>query len=203
MNATVLDDEQLDALLRRAEEPTGSPTARELLNELWAQRLDDTPAEQAALPAAERLGTELSESEVDVGALVRRVQRIGRVLTEHTLSDGALDLADAQRVQLLADEAVARAAAALEQARHRRREAWLAYLTHELKNPLNTVLNAVWLLREHRDAPNADRFLELAERAVRKLEGTIKEVRALHRNALSSPPVRDRNLLSGAPPANK
>lgn len=200
MNATTLDDTQLDELLRRADEPVGSQAARALLGELWAQRHGDAPVAQAALPAAERLGAELGESEVGVDALVRRVQRLGRALAEYTLSDGALDLADAQRVQLLADEAVARAAAALEQARHRRREAWLAYLTHELKNPLNTVLNAVWLLREHPDAPNAPRFLELAERAVRRLEGTIKEVRALHRNAQSPPPVRDRNLIPGAPP---
>src|SRR5437870_2484275 len=51
------------------------------------------------------------------------------------------------RLRKDAIEAVARAVAGWEQQRRDRREAWLSFLVHDLKNPLNTVLNALWLLR--------------------------------------------------------
>ena len=42
------------------------------------------------------------------------------------------------------------------------------------------MLNALWLLRERgADAPQAARFIELAERAVKKLEERIRDLKAL------------------------
>jgi hypothetical protein len=66
-----------------------------------------------------------------------------------------------------------------------------------MKNPLNTILNALWLLRERRDASNADRFLDLAERAVKRLEATLKEMRDLHSKAAQPVPIKE------APPPPK
>ena len=79
-----------------------------------------------------------------------------------------------------------------------RRDAWLAFLVHEVKNPLNNVLNAIWLLREValRGEPTAERFLALAERAVRRIEALVGEVRDLQQKAESPPP---RSGAPGAP----
>jgi signal transduction histidine kinase len=88
------------------------------------------------------------------------------------------------------EEAVVQALHAYENARHQRRQAWLAYLTHELKNPLNTILNALWLLREKgEDKVQARRFLELAERGARRIEVLVREVRQLDEKMALVPPI--------------
>jgi hypothetical protein len=50
------------------------------------------------------------------------------------------------------------------------------------------------LLREHPGAPNADRFLDLANRGVRRIESTLKELRDLQNRMAAPPPVPERLL---------
>jgi signal transduction histidine kinase len=69
---------------------------------------------------------------------------------------------------------------ALESERQVRRRAQLSYLVHELKNPLNTIVNALWLLRERGAITDPNRrFLELAERGAERLEVRLQGLRQL------------------------
>ncbi len=120
---------------------------------------------------------------------VREVLRLGRALVEQGEDSGRLDAAGARRLGALVDEAAAQVAESIEAARRGRRQAWLSFLVHEVKNPLNTVLNALWLLREKGSDPvQAARFIELAERAVKRLEQRAKDVRQLDETLTNPPP---------------
>ena len=165
-----------------------APLVEPLLRELWEARHADTPAEAARLSAVDGMGVAFVERGVPVSGAVRAVLTAGRALVELCESQEKLDAASARRLSALVDEAALRLAAGIEAARRTRRQQWLSFLTHELKNPLNTVLNALWLLREKgSDAKQAARFLELAERAVRRLEGRVKEVRELDEQLVTPP----------------
>ena len=84
----------------------------------------------------------------------------------------------------------------IEAGRTSRRGAWLSFLGHELKNPLNTMLNALWLLKERgADAPQAARFIELAERAVKKLEERIRDLKSFDQQLGALPPGWEGGLL--------
>jgi len=88
-------------------------------------------------------------------------------------------------------EAVAHAVAGWEEQRRDRREAWLSHLVHDLKNPLNTVLNALWLLRGKLEArEDVTKLLGMVERAARKIESGLTDVRDLERRHVTSPPAR-------------
>ena len=96
----------------------------------------------------------------------------------------------------LVDRAAVEVGRAIESGRGSRRGAWLSFLSHELKNPLNTMLNALWLLRERgADAPQAARFIELAERAVKKLEDRIRDLKTLDQQLAALPPGWEGRLL--------
>ena len=85
------------------------------------------------------------------------------------------------------------AVAGWEEQRRKRREQWLSFLVHDLKNPLNTVLNALWLLRsklEGRD--DVTKLLAMVERAARKMEADLGDVRDLERLHIAGPPVRKK-----------
>jgi signal transduction histidine kinase len=160
-----------------------------LLAELWAARNLDAPASSAQLSEVEPLGAVFLARGVAPSQAVRLALISGRALIENAEHIGELDPAGARRLGALVDEAAARTAAAVEQARRAKRQQWLSYLVHELKNPLNTVLNALWLLREKGSDPKqAARFLELAERAVKRLEGRCRDVRELDEDLLHPPP---------------
>jgi signal transduction histidine kinase len=93
------------------------------------------------------------------------------------------------RFARLGHEAARRATAAWERQRQDRRERWLSYLVHDLKNPLNTVLNAVWLLRSRLgNASDLERLLAMVERAGRRIEVLLVEVRALERRSVEGLP---------------
>src|SRR4051794_27782385 len=160
-----------------------------LLTELWGARNLDAPATTVQLTQLEALGMAFLERGVAPSQAVRLVLSGGRALIENAEHIGELDPAGARRLSALVDEAAARTAAAVEAARRTKRQQWLSYLVHELKNPLNTVLNALWLLREKGSDPKqAARFLELAERAVKRLEGRCRDVRELDEDLLQPPP---------------
>ena len=175
----------------RSQEPDGENHALldPLFRELWQARSGDEPPDSAQLSSIDTLGAALMERGVPVSAAVRMVLTDGRLMVEVGEHDGTLDAVGARRLGALIDEAAARIAAAVEHARRGRRQTWLAYLVHELKNPLNTVLNALWLLREKGSDPQqAARFLELAERAVRRLEVRTRDVRELDEQLMTPPP---------------
>jgi signal transduction histidine kinase len=129
-------------------------------------------------------------------AAVDKVLRTGRALVEIAETGGRLDAAGVARLRQLVDAAAVQVAARIEAGRTGRRAAWLSFLSHELKNPLNTMLNALWLLRERgADAPQAGRFIELAERAVKKLEERIRELKGLDHHIAGLPPGWEGRLV--------
>jgi signal transduction histidine kinase len=90
-------------------------------------------------------------------------------------------------------ESAARAVAGWEEQRRDRREAWLSFLVHDLKNPLNTVLNALWLLRGKLEGrEDIAKLLAMVERAARKIESELVDVRELERRHVDGPPVRKK-----------
>ncbi|HEX2569433.1 MAG TPA: histidine kinase dimerization/phospho-acceptor domain-containing protein [Polyangia bacterium] len=164
-------------LLSQSNSPDNEQT-RALLAELWAAGKEMEP-ESEGFAAAVTIGAAAFEAGEDPGALVDRILRLGSTLADSALQGGALDHSGARRLERAAGRAAAVAVSAYARTGHEHREAWLSFLCHDLKNPLNTLLNALWLIREHRASGNIDRFIELAERAVRRMEGGIKDVRDL------------------------
>ncbi|HZS36409.1 MAG TPA: histidine kinase dimerization/phospho-acceptor domain-containing protein [Polyangia bacterium] len=160
-----------------------------LAREIWELRHQDAPPSGQRLRAAEALGPAYLERGAAPSAAVRQVLRVGREMVEQAEQGGLTDAAGARRLGALVDEAAAQVAQSVEAARRARRQSWLSFLVHEVKNPLNTVLNALWLLREKgADPVQAARFIDLAERAVRRLEGRAKDVRQLDEQLTTPPP---------------
>jgi signal transduction histidine kinase len=158
-----------------------------LYRELWARREDH--ARNLQLTATDGVGAAYVARALPASMAVAHVLAGGRALVELGESQGLLDGAGARRLGAIVDEATVQVAAAVEKARRARRQQWLSFLAHELKNPLNTVLNALWLLRERgSDKAAAARFVELAERAVKRLEARIADVRALDDQLAAAPP---------------
>jgi signal transduction histidine kinase len=163
-------------------------TLAPLFGELWQEREQQLPRD-ARMPSTETVGQAYQSRGQAASLAVGHVLLGGRALVEVAEGAGALDAAGARRMQALVDEAAVQVAAAVEKARRARRAQWLSFLAHELKNPLNTILNALWLLRERGgDKKTAGRFVELAERAVKRIEGRIGDMRALDEQLLSAPP---------------
>ncbi len=159
-----------------------------LFDELWAQR-ELQLARVARFASAEALADSYVQRGQPASTAVAHVLASGRALIELAESAGRVDAAGGRRLQTLLDEAAVQVAAAVEKARRGRRGQWLSFLAHELKNPLNTILNALWLLRERGgDKKTAGRFVELAERAVKRIEGRIADMRSLDERLLSPPP---------------
>jgi signal transduction histidine kinase len=163
-------------------------TLEPLLQELWSER-EQQLARDAHFRSAEKIGAFYQQRAQAASTAVGHVLLGGRALVEVAEGSKFLDAAGARRLQMLVDEAAVQVAAAVEKARRARRQQWLSFLSHELKNPLNTILNALWLLRERgSDKNSAGRFVELAERAVKRIEGRIADMRALDEQLLVAPP---------------
>jgi len=172
-----------------AQTSDGAAVLEPLLHELWTSRERDTLPANVRFAAAEALGAKFLEAGTPPSSAVRLVLTAGRSLVEVAEGRKHVDGAGARRLGALVDEAAAQVAAAIEHARGQKRQQWLSYLVHELKNPLNTVLNALWLLREKGSDPKQSaRFLDLAERAVRRLEARTKDVRELDEQLVNPPP---------------
>jgi signal transduction histidine kinase len=159
-----------------------------LFEELWAQRERQLPRE-ARFGSAERIGERYVRCGQPASTAIAHVLAGGRALIELAQSAARLDAEGGRRLQGLVDEAAIQVALGVEKARRARRSQWLSYLAHELKNPLNTILNALWLLRERGgDKKTAGRFVELAERAVKRIEARIIDMRALDEHLVAAPP---------------
>lgn len=175
--------------LQKRNVPTADDALLEpLVRELWIRATDDKSID-APLDAVEEVALAFVERLQPASLAVEQVLRAGRALVEIGEGTERLDAAGVARLRQLVDRAAVDVGRAIESGRGGRRGAWLSFLSHELKNPLNTMLNALWLLRERgADAPQAARFIELAERAVKKLEERIRDLKALDQQLGALPP---------------
>ena len=186
---STLTDERLATALAQLPSPDEHMAA--VARELWALSDSSMRIEEAEFPAAVAAGAAAFLAGDDPATLVRRIHRVGAGLGALV---GAQPNGAALRLREVTEEAVAQACSAMARAGRERREAWLSFLCHDIKNPLNTVFNALWLIREHKGGGNTARFLDLAERAVRRMEADIKDIRELQQKERSLPRSRaDRN----------
>ncbi|HXU70960.1 MAG TPA: histidine kinase dimerization/phospho-acceptor domain-containing protein [Polyangia bacterium] len=183
-------------LQKRGDELADDAVLEPLIRELWVRAAEDGPITEARFESIEDVAFAFVERLQPASVAVERVLRAGRALVEIGEGTERLDAAGVGRLRHLVDRAAIEIARSIEQGRGNRRGAWLSFLSHELKNPLNTMLNALWLLRERgADAPQAARFIELAERAVKKLEERIQDVRALDQQLAGLPPGWEGRLV--------
>jgi signal transduction histidine kinase len=193
--------ERMNSTLKRYG-ASGSEALQSLMAELWGLRVEKTPPDRVVLHASLALGEYYLNRGCPPSGAVREVLQLGRALVDDARGRGELDAEGAARLRALVDEAAVQTARAVELARRARRQSWLAFLVHELKNPLNTVLNALWLLREKgADKTQAARFIELAERAVRRLESHARDVRQLDEELLTPPAGWQPQPQKGRAPA--
>ena len=167
-----------------------------LIRELWIRAAEGGAAGDARFDSIDDVAFAFVERLQPPSAAVERVLQAGRALVEIGEGTERLDSAGVARLRQLVDRAAVEVGRAIESGRGSRRGAWISFLSHELKNPLNTMLNALWLLRERgADAPQAARFIELAERAVKKLEDRIRDMKGLDQHLGALPPGWEGRLL--------
>jgi len=184
-----------DALAERAGDAVDA-ALEPLIRELWVHAAATTPVESAQFESIEDVAVAFVEGLQPASVAVEKVLRAGRALGEVAEGTERLDAAGLTRLRALVDRAAIEVARTIENGRGGRRAAWLSFLSHELKNPLNTMLNALWLLRERgADGAQAARFIELAERAVKKLEERIRDLKTLDQSLRGLPPGWEGKLL--------
>ncbi len=182
-----------DELHKRSGELADDAILEPLIRELWIRAANGS---DARFDSVEEVAFAFIERLQPASLAVEQVLRAGRALVEIAEGTERLDGAAVARLRQLVDRAAVDVGRAIESGRGSRRGAWLSFLSHELKNPLNTMLNALWLLRERgADAPQAARFIELAERAVKKLEDRIRDLKALDQQLNGLPPGWEGRLV--------
>ena len=192
MNAQVSDSDLLEVAHARGEGDetpgmvhTANGVTRAYLEELFTAHA----GEPGEWPRAAALGTEWHQAGGEMSALARVATRLGRDLEGAMEERGELDSAARRRLRIVSDEAVSRALEAFCQAQKSRRDRWLSYFAHEMRNSLNTLVNAHWILRNG-EGKNTGKVSDMAERAVRKLEAYVKEFRELDSQAQKPAPGR-------------
>jgi signal transduction histidine kinase len=182
-------------LQKRGDELADDAVLEPLIRELWLRAADGT-RDDSPFESVEDVAFAFVERLQPASMAVDLVLRAGRALVEIGEGTERLDGAGVARLRVLVDRAAIDVARGIESGRSTRRGAWLSFLGHELKNPLNTILNALWLLKERgADAPQAARFIELAERAVKKLEERIRELKTLDQSLGGLPPGWEGRLI--------
>lgn len=183
-------------LQKRGGEGADDALIEPLMRELWIRAAEGGDGSDARLDSVEDVAFAFVERLQPASAAVEQVLRAGRALVEIGEGTERLDAAAVARLRQLVDRAAVDVGRSIESGRGSRRGAWLSFLSHELKNPLNTMLNALWLLRERgSDAPQAARFIELAERAVKKLEDRIRDLKTLDQQLAGLPPGWEGRLV--------
>ncbi len=134
-------------------------------------------------------GAEWHAAGGELGGLARELSRIARLVDERLREREGTQPEDRRRVREAFDEATARSLEAFSVARRGRRDRWLSFHTHEMRNALNTIVNAHWILKNG-EGKNTDRVFDMAERAVRRLENAVKELRDLETQVLKPAPGR-------------
>jgi hypothetical protein len=133
------------------------------------------------LVSAAALGRQWFLLGLGAGELTRDLMRLGRRAQQV--------LPGSERLARTCDEATAQAIEGFMLGRRTRRDRWLSYLAHEMRNSLNTLVNAVWILRNS-DRSQTHKICDMADRAVRKLETSVAELRELEANTASQAPGR-------------
>ena len=183
-------------LQKRGGEAAGDAMLEPLIRELWIRAGEGGPVADVHFDSIDDVAFAFVERLQPASSAVEQVLRAGRALVEIGEGTERLDAAGVARLRQLVERAAAEVARSIETGRGGRRGAWLSFLSHELKNPLNTILNALWLLRERgSDAPQAARFIELAERAVKKLEDRIRDLKGLDQQLAGLPPGWEGRLV--------
>lgn len=145
---------------------------------------------QDAGPAARDLGRTCAEGGLSAAETARRVLATGRLLEEELDRRSGLDEEKRTRLRALLEDSLAAALEAHDAVRTARRDGWLSFYTHELRNPLNTLVSALWLLRNGNPSQTA-RICDMADRATKKLEGLLKKVRELESTFAETPPLKN------------
>jgi hypothetical protein len=114
----------------------------------------------------------------DAAGLAHEIAAASRALEERLVAEGQLDDAGRGRLARLVTAATGRAFEAFVAAARLRRDGWLSYFTHEMRNALNTLVNAHWILKNS-EGKQPGKVLDMADRAVRRLETAVKGVREL------------------------
>ena len=180
---------EIKSALQEHGEALADDSFEPLLRELWLHAAGKTPLAEVKLESLEDIAVKLVDALQPPSVATERVLRVGRALAEVAEGTERLDAVELGRLRALVDRAAVETARLVEQGRIGRRGAWLSFLSHELKNPLNTMLNALWLIRERgSDSAQAARFIELAERAVKKLEERIRDLKTLDQQLGALPP---------------
>ncbi|WP_296808563.1 ATP-binding protein [Thiocapsa sp.] len=132
---------------------------------LWASRLDRPAGAIICL-----VGTDLSRLEAD-RALVTQLEE-----QQQALSASRAEALDLMAQALAAREQAAQAARELRES-DRRKDAFLAVLSHELRNPLAPIRNALEILRlSHVSAPAADEARAMMARQLAHLERLVDDL---------------------------
>jgi signal transduction histidine kinase len=140
------------------------------------------------MPGAQGLGRAWHSAGGSAGDLARETIRLGQSLRAALDHLGLLTPARDRRLMIMSGEATARAVEAHSSAAISRRDGWLSFYTHELRNPLNTLVNAMWILRNQIETPQGQKVCDMAERGLKKIEGLIKDVRDLEKKAAADAP---------------
>lgn len=186
-----------DALLERDASSLTDGGLEPLVGELWMHATSGVPVGDVKFESLEEIALAFVDKLQPPSAITEQVLRMGRALAEVAEGTDRLDAAGVTRLRALVDRAAVEAARTVEQGTVGRRGAWISFLSHELKNPLNTMLNALWLLRERgSDTAQAARFIELAERAVKKLEERIRDLKTLDQQLGGLPPGWEGRLTA-------
>lgn len=166
-----------------------SPTARAFVEDV----LEAFSGAEVAYTHAQALGAEWhAAGGSDPGELYRELARLGHAI-EQGLAERCTSDSDRRRLQVAVDEATAHALASFGAARRARRDRWLSYFAHEMRNALNTLVNAGWIIRNADGKPPVKVF-DMNERAVRKIESLVKEFRELEGQTLKPAPGKHEKL---------
>jgi hypothetical protein len=165
--------------------PAAGPAERAYVEAVLAVFRDG----DGGLGRTEALGLEWHASGGGLGDLVRETARLGRALEDALEARTGLKPDDRHRLRRLADEAAARAIESYALSTRGRHERWLSYYAHEMRNALNTLVNAHWILRNGQGR-DLTKIHDMAERAVRRLESVVKEFRELESHVAKPAPGR-------------
>lgn len=180
------------ALLQQLLEAAGGAAAA------WAEADAEPPppgppgevAVPVTIDGAAQLGGQLASLGLSAAAAAHETLMLVRGLEDALEERGVLSAEVRRRLRSSADAAAERMLTAHNEEERRRRDGWLSYYAHQLRNPLNTLVNAVWLLRNGDTQQKTQRICDMAERAVSKLEATIKDVRDVETHFSEEPPLK-------------
>ena len=140
-----------------------------------------------AIEAARELGRRSGEDGRSPAETARRILATGRLLEEELDRRGGLDADRRSGLRGLVEDSLTAALEAQETVRAVRRDGWLSHYTHDLRNPLNTLVSALWLLRNGNPSQST-RICDMADRAAKKMEALLKQVRDLESSFSEEPP---------------